>query len=150
MKGRTYRYFEGEPLWPFGYGLSYSTFSYSNLTLPAAPLNAGNSLNASVTVTNTGKVAGDEVVQLYLKFPDVPGAPRRALRGFQRIHLEPGANQKVEFPLKSRDLSMVTEAGDIMVSEGEYTLSIGGGQPGTDAPSASGNFNIKDQIMLPE
>lgn len=97
MKGRTYRYFEGEPLWPFGYGLSYSIFSYSNLTLPPVPLNAGDSLKASVTVTNTGKVAGDEVVQLYLKFPDVSGAPRRALRGFQRIHLEPGATQKVEF-----------------------------------------------------
>jgi len=150
MKGRTYRYFEGEPLWPFGYGLSYSTFSYSNLTLPAAPLNAGDSLNASVTVTNTGKVAGDEVVQLYLKVPDVTGAPRRALRGLQRIHLEPAANQKVEFQLKSRDLSMVTADGDIIVTKGEYTLSIGGGQPGTDAPSASGNFNIKDQIMLPE
>jgi beta-glucosidase len=150
MKGRTYRYFEGEALWPFGYGLSYTTFSYSNLTLPPVPLNAGDSLSASVTVTNTGKVAGDEVVQLYLKFPSVPGAPRHALRGFQRIHLEPGANQKVEFQLQSRDLSMVTTAGDIIVSDGEYTLSVGGGQPGTDAPSATGNFKIKDQIMLPE
>ena len=150
MKGRTYRYFEGEPLWPFGYGLSYTSFSYSNLTLPAVPLNAGDSLNASVTVTNTGKVAGDEVVQLYLKFPDVSGAPRRALRGFQRIHLEPGTNQNVEFELNSRDLSMVTGAGDTIVSEGEYTLSVGGGQPGSDAPSASGSFKIKGQIMLPE
>src|SRR6266702_3021566 len=67
MKGRTYRYFEGEPLWKFGYGLSYTTFKYSALTLPNAPLNAGDSLNVGVTVTNTGKLAGDEVVQLYLK-----------------------------------------------------------------------------------
>ena len=74
MKGRTYRYFEGEPLWPFGYGLSYTTFNYSDLTLPSAPIDAGNSLSASVTVSNTGKLAGDEVVQLYLKFPDVAGA----------------------------------------------------------------------------
>jgi beta-glucosidase len=150
MRGRTYRYFQGEPLWPFGYGLSYTTFSYTNLTLPQAAINAGDSLSASVTMTNTGKVAGDEVVQLYLKFPDVPGAPIRALRGFQRIHLEPGASQKMDFRLNPRDLSMVTEAGDIIVAQGKYSISIGGGQPGTGAPSVSGNFEVNGQISLPE
>ena len=150
MRGRTYRYFEGEPLWPFGYGLSYTTFRYSNLTLPVSPLNASDPLHASVTVTNTGNVAGDEVVQLYLKFPDVAGAPRRALRGLQRIHLEPGANQKVEFELSPRDLSMVTDTGDIIVAQGEYALSVGGGQPGTESPSVAGNFKIEGQIILPE
>jgi len=150
MKGRTYRYFEGEPLWPFGYGLSYTTFGYSELKLPEAPVNAGDPLNASVTVTNTGKVAGDEVVQLYLKFPDVPGAPIRALRGFQRIHLEPGAKQNVEFHLSPRDLSMVTEAGDIIVAQGKYTVSIGGGQPNTGAPSTSGSFEVNGQLSLLE
>jgi beta-glucosidase len=150
MANRTYRYFAGKPLYPFGYGLSYTTFGYSNLTVPQAAISAGDPLNAAVTVTNTGKVAGDEVVQLYLKFPEVPGAPIRALRGFQRIHLEPGANQKVEFHLNPRDLSMVTESGDIIVSQGRYTVSIGGGQPGTGAPSASGNFEVNGQIFLPE
>ena len=150
MEGRTYRYFKGEPLWPFGYGLSYTTFSYSDLNLPDATLNAGDPLNASVMVTNSGKVAGDEVVQLYLKFPDVAGAPIRALRGFQRIHLEPGANQKVEFHLNPRDLSMVSEAGDIMVAQGKYTLSVGSGQPGTGVPSTSKNFEVNGQILLPE
>jgi beta-glucosidase len=150
MQGRTYRYFTGEPLWPFGYGLSYTTFSYSDLNLPQAPINAGDPLDASVTVTNTGKLAGDEVVQLYLKFPDVAGAPIRALRGFQRIHLEPGANQKVEFHLSRRDLSMVTDQGDIVVAQGKYTVSIGGGQPGTGVPSTSGNFEVTGQIMLTE
>ena len=94
MKGRTYRYFDGEPLWPFGYGLSYTTFSLQRSQAAGAPVNAGDPLNAAVTVTNTGKVAGDEVVELYLKFPDVAGAPRLALRGFQRVHLEPGAARK--------------------------------------------------------
>jgi len=150
MKGRTYRYFEGEPLWPFGYGLSYTSFSYSDLALPNAPLNAGDGLDASVTVTNTGTVAGDEVVQLYLKFPDVPGAPIRALRGFQRIRLEPGAKQKVDFHLTPRDISIVTEAGDIIVAEGNYTVWIGGGQPNTGAPSISGSVAITSQITLPE
>ncbi len=150
MRGRTYRYFAGEPLWPFGYGLSYTTFAYSGLTLPSAPINAGDPLDASVTVTNTGKVAGDEVVQLYLRFPDVPGAPFRALRGFQRVHLDPGASQKVAFHLESRDLSMVTNTGDIIVAPGKYTVSVGGGQPGTGAPSVSGDMEVNGQILLPE
>ena len=97
MKGRTYRYFEGTPLYPFGYGLSYTTFSYSGLTLPTSPVAAGSPVVAEVTVTNTGKRAGDEVAQLYLSFPDVPGRPLRALRGFQRIHLEAGAFAKAAF-----------------------------------------------------
>ena len=150
MKGRTYRYFDGEPLWPFGFGLSYTNFTYSGLTLSRTSINAGDHLDASVTVTNSGKLAGDEVVQLYLKFPDITGAPIRALRGFQRIHLEPGASQKVHFELNPRDLSIVTEAGDIIVAQGKYTLSLGGGQPGTGVASASGNFEVKGQVMLSE
>ncbi len=150
MQGRTYRYFKGKPLYPFGYGLSYTTFSYSNLSLPEKPIGAGHSLHASVTVTNTGKVAGDEVVQLYLSFPDVPGAPLRALRGFARVHLDAGASQQVEFQLKPRDLSMVTDGGDIIVAQGKYTVSIGGGQPGTGAASTSGSFEINGQVNLPE
>ena len=150
MNGRTYRYFKGEPLWPFGYGLSYSSFAYSGLTLPPAPINANDPLDASVTVTNTGKIAGDEVVQLYLKFPDVPGAPIRALRGFQRVHLEPGASQKVDFHLNSRDLSMVSDLGDVIVAQGKYTISIGGGQPDTGVPAVNGNFEVNGQVMLPE
>jgi beta-glucosidase len=150
MKGRTYRYFEGEPLWPFGFGLSYTSFNYGDLALPNGPINAGDPLDASVTVTNTGKVAGDEVVQLYLKFPDVAGAPIRALRGIQRIHLEPGANQKVEFHLNARDLSMVTDMGDIVVPEGRYTVSVGGGQPNTGASSVSGMLQIAGSKTLPE
>jgi beta-glucosidase len=150
MKGRTYRYFTGEPLWPFGYGLSYTTFSYGDLTLPKAPIAAGASLAASVRVTNTGKVAGDEVVQLYLKFPDVPGAPLRALRAFRRIHLAPGRSQVVRFQLTRRDLSMVGETGNRIVAAGQYTVSVGGGQPGTGAPSVSGTLQVNGQIQLPE
>jgi len=150
MKGRTYRYFEGDPLWQFGFGLSYTTFSYGDLALPNLPVNAGDPLDASVTVTNTGKIAGDEVVQLYLRFPDVPGAPIRALRAFQRVHLEPGAKEKVDFHLSPRDLSMVTLDGDVIIAQGKYTMSIGGAQPGNGVASASGNFEINGQVMLPE
>ncbi len=150
MKGRTYRYFEGTPLYPFGYGLSYTTFAYSDLKVPVDPVDAGSPVTAEATVTNSGKVAGDEVVQLYLEFPGVAGAPLRALRGFERVHLEPGASQRVKFELKPRDLSLVTEAGEPVVAEGEYTLSIGGGQPGTGAPVVAHVFHVKGSLTLPE
>jgi beta-glucosidase len=150
MKGRTYRYFEGKPLYPFGYGLSYTKFSYSKLALPTAAVKAGEALTADVTVTNAGKVAGDEVAELYLTFPQVAGAPRRALRGFQRVHLEPGQSQTVHFDLKGRDLSMVTEAGEPVIEAGRYGVSIGSGQPETSAPAVAGSFAIQGTMQLPE
>jgi len=150
MKGRTYRYFEGAPLYPFGYGLSYTAFTYSGLTLPAGPVTAGNPVIAEVTVTNTGPRAGDEVAQLYLSFPKVPGAPLRALRAFQRIHLEAGASQRLRFELQPRDQSMVTEAGVPIVAEGEYTISVGGGQPNTGVPVLTQPFKVKGKLELPE
>jgi len=146
MKGRTYRYFEGEPLYPFGYGLSYTSFSYRDLAVPTQLADPAKPLTAQVTVTNSGKVAGDEVVQLYLSFPSVPGAPLKALRGFQRIHLEPGAGQQVTFELRPRDLSIVTEAGETLVPAGEFQLSIGGGQPS----SVAGTFRVKSSLTLPD
>ena len=91
MEGRTYRYFEGKPLYPFGYGLSYTTFSYRGLRLPKKAINAGDPLIAEVTVTNTGKREGDEVVQLYLSFPNVPGAPLV----LSRIHARAAEAQRV-------------------------------------------------------
>jgi beta-glucosidase len=150
MKGRTYRYFEGTPLYPFGYGLSYTTFKYSGLTLPGTPVTAGGPITAEVTVTNTGSVSGDEVAELYLSFPDVKGAPLKALRGFKRVHLEAGASQKVQFELKPRELSMVTENGDPIIAAGDYVISIGGGQPNTQASTASGKFSIAGTVKLPE
>jgi len=150
MKGRTYRYFEGTPLYPFGYGLSYTTFAYSGLTGPSDAVAAGSAAEFEVTVTNTGTKAGDEVAELYLEFPKVPGAPLRALRGFERVHLDAGASQKVHFRLKARDLSMVTEAGEPIVAEGTYSVSVGGGQPGTGAQVVSGGFAVKGKVILPE
>ncbi len=150
MKGRTYRYFEGEPLYPFGYGLSYTSFTYSNLTGPTDPVPAGGPASFTVTVTNTGKSAGDEVAQLYLEFPKVAGAPLRALRGFQRVHLEAGASQTLRFRLRPRDLSMVTDAGEPIIAEGHYTVSVGGGQPNTGAQGLNTAFNIAGKLYLPE
>lgn len=149
MKGRTYRYFQGTPLFPFGYGLSYTTFAYSGLTLPGS-VQAGQPLPVDVTVTNTGQRAGDEVAELYLSFPDVKGAPLRALRAFQRVHLNAGASQKLHFELRPRDLGMVTEAGDPIIAPGEYTVSVGGGQPHTGAAGVTQTFHVDGQMALPE
>ncbi len=150
MKGRTYRYFEGKPLYPFGHGLSYTKFSYSGLTIPQNALKAGDPLTAEVTITNSGKREGDEVAQLYLSFPNVAGAPMRALRGFKRVHLKPGESQKVSFELKERDLSLVTAAGKPIIAKGTYSVSIGGGQPNTGAPTVAGTFQVKGTRGLPE
>src|SRR5665811_818540 len=87
MKNRTYRYFTGEPLYPFGYGLSYSKFAYSNLKLSTTNLTAGDSLDVDADVQNAGQRAGDEVAELYLTPPQVPGAPLRALRAFTRVRV---------------------------------------------------------------
>jgi beta-glucosidase len=150
MNGRTYRYFKGKPLYPFGYGLSYTTFSYSGLKLPKNAIKAGEPLVVEVIVTNTGKRDGDEVAQVYLSFPNVSGAPLRALRAFKRVHLKVGEAQKLRFELKERDLSMVSEAGDPMIAEGQYSVSVGGGQPDTGAPAVAGRFKVKGTKVLPE
>ncbi len=150
MKGRTYRYFEGMPLYPFGYGLSYTTFGYSGLSGPEAPIAAGAPVSFDVTIENTGRKPGDEVAQLYLEFPNVPGAPLKALRGFQRVHLESGESKKIHFELQPRDLGMVSAEGVPMIAEGEYTVSVGGGQPRTGAKVVSRTFKIKGKMTLPE
>ena len=150
MKGRTYRYFTGTPLYPFGYGLSYTHFAYSALSIRQQSVVAGDPVTADVTVKNTGSHDGDEVVQLYLKFPNVPGSPLRALRGFQRVHLAAGESKQVHFEMKDRDLSMVTEAGEPVIAAGDYSLSVGGGQPGTSAQTLTATFHINGTKNLPE
>jgi len=134
MKGRTYRYFEGQPLYPFGFGMSYSKFAYSNAKLSTASLKAGSDLKVDVDVRNTFGGAGDEVVQAYLVFPKLPGAPTKALRAFQRVSVGAGQTQHVRLTLNARDLSMVNEEGARLVAAGDYKLFVGGGQPGTGAP----------------
>ena len=150
MKNRTYRYFSGQPLYPFGYGLSYSKFEYSNLKLSSPELEAGSPLTVDVDVKNASPRAGDEVVELYVSFPKVPGAPLRALRGCQRIHVDAGKLQHVKLTLQPRDLSYVNEAGNRMVGAGDYVITTGGGQPGTAAAHADAKLIIRGEQKLPE
>ena len=150
MKNRTYRYFEGKPLYPFGFGLSYAQFSYDNLRLSGQELQAGDSLGVDVAVKNSSQRDGDEVVELYLQYPKLPGTPIRALHGLSRVHLAAGETQQVHFSLSPRDLSMVDESGDRMVSPGTYSVAIGGGQPGTGAPGVEASFSIRGTERLPD
>ena len=150
MTNRTYRFFAGKPLYPFGYGLSYSKFAYSGLRLSKDSLAAGEPLSFDVDVRNESQRAGDEVVQVYLTFPPYSGAPRNALRAFARVHLEPGEKNAVHFTLSPRDLSAVDQNGDRLVMAGHYRLAVGGGQPDTGAPGLQGQFSIEDDAKLPE
>jgi len=150
MKNRTYRYFTGAPLYPFGYGLSYSTFEYSGMKLSSTELQAGSPLDVDVDVKNTSKRAGDEVVELYISFPKVAGAPLRALRGFSRVYLEAGELRHVKLTLQPRDLSHVNESGDRVVGAGDYLITMGGGQPGTSAAHADAHLSIRGEQALPE
>jgi beta-glucosidase len=128
--GRTYRYFRGEPLYPFGYGLSYTNFSYSNLQLSADMLTREQTLTVNVTVQNVGPRAGDEVVQLYLNPMSISTlAPIRQLRGFERIHLAPGDIQTISFTLTPEQIALVNEAGQRVVEPGLYQVAVGGRQP---------------------
>ncbi len=131
MKGRTYRYFEGEALYPFGHGLSYSTFNYSLLKSPVS-VARGKSVMVSVSVKNTSSKDGEEVVQLYVAHPDSKNnSPERALKGFKRIFLKAGESKVITFKLSAQDISLVNETtGAAYQPKGKINISVGGGQPG--------------------
>ena len=135
MKGRTYRYFEGTPLFPFGYGLSYTRFSYQNLVLPPA-IQAGDSAVVSVEVKNTGSIPGEEVVELYVKNLSASGpVPIHALQGFKRVHLVAGEMKTVTLTLLPRQLAVINANTMREVDPGEFEISMGGIQPGTTSPT---------------
>ena len=142
MANRTYRYFNGTPLYPFGYGLSYTTFVYSDLVMPEKAV-AGTEVKVSVTVTNTGKIAGDEVVQLYLTDEKATSPrPLRQLEGFDRITLRPGESRRVEFTLKPEQFSIINNKDARVIEPGWVTVSIGGSQPGVEIPGDEGHARV--------
>ena len=130
MADRTYRYYRGKPLYPFGHGLSYTTFDYSQLSIPAS-IHAGDTLTLAVKVTNTGSRAGDEVVQLYLTDEEASTPrPLVQLEGFERIHLKPGESKTVSFTLNPEQLSLINEYSERVIEPGVFRVYIGGTQPG--------------------
>ncbi len=149
MKNRTYRYFTGTPLWGFGFGLSYSSFQYSPVKLSSASVTAGQPVTATVTVTNTSSVAGDEVVEAYLKTPQV-GGPVHSLVGFARVHVGPGERREVPLEISARSLSSVDAAGQRSVLAGTYLLSVGGAQPKETAAKSEVTFTVTGMASLPK
>jgi beta-glucosidase len=151
MEDRTYRYFTGTPLYPFGYGLSYSKFTFTNLKLSQPTLKAGALLDVTVDVTNTSGPDGDEVVELYITPPQTLGNPIHALRAFQRIHIAKGATEPVKLTLSPRDLSFVDLDGDRYIHAGTYQITAGDGQPGAPAASTTQTtLTITGNEKLPE
>lgn len=131
MAGRTYRYLAAEPLYPFGFGLSYGKFAYSNLKFAKAKIGKKESAEVTATVTNSGSVAADEVVQLYLTHPPRAGAqtPLFALKNFRRVTLQPGGSTRVKFTLKPAQLALIGKDGNAYAPSGPVTVYVGGSLP---------------------
>ena len=147
MQGRTYRFFRGHPLFPFGYGLSYTTFEYSGLTITPAAVAPGESVQVRAVVRNTGGRPGDEVVQLYVSHENasVP-VPIRSLQGFQRLHLLPGEARTVTFTLEPRQMICWSDEGTPFIEPGRILVQLGGGQPSGTGPGrgvVTGSFEVK-------
>lgn len=139
MRNRTYRYFEGEPLYPFGFGLSFTRFEYSDATLSASSIVAGEALSCGALVKNVGGRSGDEVAQLYLSVPGAgAGMPIRELRGVRTVSLKAGEETRVSFDLSARDLSSINNEGRRVVVPGTYRVSIGGHQGDPRSTALSG------------
>ncbi len=150
MKGRTYRYFEGEPLYAFGYGLSFTTFEYSNLVIPKT-IETGKSFEGSVNVKNTGKFDGDEVVQIYLKdLESSVNVTLHSLVGFRRIHLNVGESKKVSFTVSPHQMSLLNNDFERIIEPGLFEIYVGGCQPSIKSSKnlVSGKIEATGKIVL--
>jgi beta-glucosidase len=147
MQNRTYRYFKGEALYPFGFGLSYTSFTYSNVKAPATAIK-GKPYTVTASVKNTGAIDGEEVVQLYVSHEGADKlAPVKALKGFQRVALKKGESREISFTLTENDLSLVDERGNSYLPKGKINISIGGGQPGLRTVSSGNVITRKVEVL---
>ena len=147
MVNRTYRYFKGEALYPFGHGLSYTKFHYDKLSIPSS-IKKGQGLIVKASVTNSGKLNGEEVIQLYISHDGGKmSVPIRTLKGFSRISLKAGETRQISFRLSPADLSLVNEKGELYQKSGKITISVGGGQPNTKNKTTSNNISKTIQVQ---
>jgi len=150
MSNRTYRYFTGDPLYAFGYGLSYSSFRYGQSSASSSSIKAGESIEIWARVHNTSSVPGDEVAQLYLSSPQGDGAPRLSLQGFERIHLVADEEKEVAFRIDARQMSTVDEHGRRQVRPGTYTVYVGGSQPSSLSSEVGMSFLVEGTVEIPD
>lgn len=143
MQDRTYRYFRGTPVYPFGFGLSYTTFEYSDLRI--VPLENGG-LSVSAIVSNVGSRDGDEVAQLYISNKRTFVTPIRSLKGFERISLKAGESREVRFTLTPADLTLVGSRGESVPMRGTVEISVGGCQPVATSSFVSKTLNLCGQM----
>jgi beta-glucosidase len=145
MAGRTYRYMKEEPLYPFGYGLSYTTFEYRSITAGSTSLSKDGRTTISATVTNTGQTGAEEVVQLYASWPESgDAAPLFDLKGVERVYLAPGQTKTVQFEVKASDLQLYDESGQAYLPEGPVLLYASGAVP----TARSKALGISDPVSL--
>ena len=150
MRGRTYRYLADKPLYGFGFGLSYTSFAYSNLKIAPLRVKPGDPVAVEGDVKNTGAMAGDEVVELYLTQPKAFETPLRVLAGFQRVHLGAGESAHVRLSIDPRSLGQVDQKGSRVIVPGEYSVSLGGAQPQEGTSVQSGRFQVTEKAELPK
>lgn len=147
MKGRTYRYMTAEPMYPFGYGLSYTSFDYSDLSLLSSKIKKGESTEISCTVKNVGKYESREIVQLYVTDNQASvSAPLFSLKGIQSISLKPGQSKKVVFNINPDMLELIDEKGNAIIEKGDFTLTLSGSLP-TERALALGASNPVSTIL---
>lgn len=146
MSNRTYRYFKGQPLYKFGFGLSYTSFTYDHLSIP--PMVRGNGkVPISVRVTNSGSKDGEEVVELYISGQNFnANQPIRSLKGFKRIFIKAGHSLVVHFQLTSQDFSMMDESGNAVLIPGKLEVSIGGSLP--DNETMASRKTISGELLV--
>ncbi len=148
MAHRTYRYMDAPSLYPFGYGLSYTTFRYSPVTLSSDTVQAGQPVTARVTVSNNGRDAGTEVTEVYVQPPQLPGAPKLSLASFQRTALKPGQSQQLTVMLDPSQMSVVDEAGKRFVHAGTYRLFLGSVPPDLKKDKGT-EFHVAGEKAMP-
>jgi beta-glucosidase len=145
MKGRTYRFMNAEPMYPFGFGLSYTNFKYEELKLSKSTISNNESLTATVTVSNTGKMLGEEVIQLYVSHPNAGNdAPIMALKNFKKISLAPGERKTVQFDITPEMLNLINDAGQSVFVKGALKIMVGGSTP-TERSKALGAADFLTQ-----
>jgi beta-glucosidase len=150
MKNRTYRYFTGDVLYPFGFGLSYASISFSKATLSSNSIHAGEPLRITTTVKNASPVDSDQIVQIYVDSPGSKQGAHPFLAEFQRVHLGANEAREVTISLAPRQLSRVNERGERLISPGLYKIWVGDGQPGHTATAIELPLLVTGSLRLPE